>query len=45
MKTSADDSVLQREGTIEGFDRPLPLLYLLNGGEDAAKRLRAKGQA
>jgi len=30
---------------IEGIDRPLPLLYLLNGGEDTAKRLRAKGKA
>jgi len=28
---------------IEGVDRPMPLLYLLNGGEDAAKRLRAGG--
>jgi len=26
---------------IEGTDRPLPLLYLLNGGETNAKRLRA----
>jgi L-fucose isomerase len=29
---------------IEGIDRPLPLLYLLNGGEDAGKRLRAGGR-
>jgi L-fucose isomerase len=29
---------------IEGIDRPLPLLYLLNGGEDSAKCLRAKGK-
>ena len=26
----------------EGTDRPLPLLYLLNGGEDATKMLRKK---
>jgi len=25
---------------VEGVDRPVPLLYLLNGGEDAAKLLR-----
>jgi L-fucose/D-arabinose isomerase len=28
---------------IEGVDRPLPLLYLLNGGENSTKLLRAKG--
>ena len=26
----------------EGIDRPLPLLYLLNGGETQAKMLRKK---
>ena len=31
-----------RPGFIEGTDRPLPLLYLLNGGEAAAKLARAK---
>jgi L-fucose isomerase len=30
-----------RPSLIEGVDRPLPLLHLLNGGEEAAKRLRA----
>jgi L-fucose isomerase len=29
---------------IEGIDRPLPLLYLLNGGETAAKCLRPTGR-
>jgi len=28
---------------IEGVDRPIPLLYLANGGEDAAKRALAGG--
>jgi L-fucose isomerase len=28
---------------IEGTDRPLPLMFLINGGENEAKRLRAKG--
>ncbi len=28
---------------IEGVDRPTPLLHLINGGETAAKRMRAKG--
>ncbi|MBN1127248.1 MAG: hypothetical protein JXA82_19765 [Sedimentisphaerales bacterium] len=28
---------------IEGVDRPLPLMYLINGGENATKRLRARG--
>jgi len=32
-----------RPAFIEGTDRPLPLLYLLNGGENAAKMARAKG--
>ena len=27
---------------IEGTDRPIPLLYLANGGEDAAKMRLAK---
>ncbi len=31
-----------RPGFIEGTDRPLPLLYLLNGGEAAAKLARAR---
>jgi len=31
-----------RPGYIEGVDRPLPLLYLLNGGEYNTKLLRAK---
>jgi L-fucose isomerase len=30
-----------RPSFIEGVDRPTPLLYLLNGGEDTTKRLRA----
>jgi L-fucose isomerase len=30
-----------RPDFIEGVDRPIPLLYLINGGEDAAKRLRS----
>jgi L-fucose isomerase len=34
-----------RPAFIERVDRPTPLLYLLNGGETATKRLRAKGQA
>jgi len=28
---------------IEGTDRPTPLMYLINGGENETKRLRAKG--
>jgi L-fucose isomerase len=32
-----------RPGFIEGTDRPLPLLHLLNGGEDAAKVARGRG--
>jgi len=31
-----------RPGYVEGTDRPLPLLYLLNGGEVQAKLLRAR---
>jgi L-fucose isomerase len=32
-----------RPRLIEGTDRPLPLMYLINGGENATKRLRARG--
>ena len=32
-----------RPAFIEGTDRPLPLLYVLNGGETVAKTMRAKG--
>jgi L-fucose isomerase len=32
----------RRPHWIEGVDRPLPLLYLLNGGETAAKLMRTK---
>jgi L-fucose isomerase len=32
-----------RPGIIEGTDRPLPLMYLINGGENATKRMRARG--
>jgi L-fucose isomerase len=31
-----------RPAFIEGVDRPLPLLYLLNGGESAAKMMRGR---
>ncbi len=31
-----------RPAFLEGTDRPLPLLYLINGGENAAKQMRAK---
>lgn len=31
-----------RPSFIEGTDRPLPLLYLINGGENTTKQLRAK---
>ncbi|HUT52602.1 MAG TPA: hypothetical protein VM658_04370 [bacterium] len=31
-----------RPSFIEGSDRPLPLLYVLNGGEDAAKMMRKR---
>ncbi len=31
-----------RPGFIEGVDRPLPLVYLLNGGETVTKQLRAR---
>jgi L-fucose isomerase len=34
-----------RPNFIDGFDRPLPLIYLINGDENTAKRLRAKGTA
>ena len=34
----------RRPAWIESLDRPLPMLYLLNGGETAAKLLRAKGR-
>jgi L-fucose isomerase len=34
----------QRPHVIAGVDRPLPLLYLLNGGEANAKLLRGKGR-
>jgi L-fucose isomerase len=30
----------QRPAYVEGSDRPLPLLYIINGGENAAKMLR-----
>jgi L-fucose isomerase len=33
-----------RPAWVEGVDRPLPLLYLLNGGENAAK-LKLSGTA
>ena len=29
-----------RPSFVEGVDRPVPLLYLLNGGENAAKLMR-----
>lgn len=32
-----------RPSFIEGVDRPTPLLYVINGGEDAAKMMLAKG--
>lgn len=32
-----------RPAFIEGVDRPTPLMYLINGGENETKRLRAKG--
>jgi len=28
---------------IEGVDRPVPLMFLLNGGEDSTKQIRARG--
>ncbi|MBN1943495.1 MAG: hypothetical protein JW849_09415 [Phycisphaerae bacterium] len=31
-----------RPGFVEGVDRPLPLLHVINGGSDQAKLLRAK---
>jgi L-fucose isomerase len=30
----------ERPAYVEGSDRPLPLLYIINGGENAAKMLR-----
>jgi L-fucose isomerase len=33
-----------RPSFIEGVDRPLPLLHVLNGGSEAAKMLRARGR-
>lgn len=33
-----------RPAFIEGVDRPSPLMFLINGGENETKRLRAKGQ-
>jgi L-fucose isomerase len=32
-----------RPGFIEGVDRPVPLIYLINGGENAAKKLLNRG--
>ena len=32
----------ERSGYIEGVDRPVPLLYLINGGEDTTKLSRRK---
>ncbi|MCF8359347.1 MAG: hypothetical protein K9H26_11340 [Prolixibacteraceae bacterium] len=32
-----------RPSFIEGTDRPQPLMFLINGGENESKRLRAKG--
>ena len=34
----------RRPSWLEGVDRPLPMLHLLNGGEANAKLLRAKGR-
>jgi len=34
----------RRPHTVSGVDRPLPLLYLLNGGEANAKLLRSRGR-
>jgi L-fucose isomerase len=31
-----------RPAFIEGTDRPTPLMYLINGGENETKRLRAR---
>ncbi len=33
-----------RPNIIEGVDRPSPMLHVLNGGEETAKRLRATGR-
>ncbi|MFB6318497.1 hypothetical protein [Saccharicrinis sp. FJH54] len=32
-----------RAGLLEGVDRPVPLMHLINGGEYEAKKLRSKG--
>ena len=32
-----------RPAFIEGVDRPTPLIYLINGGENETKRMRARG--
>jgi L-fucose isomerase len=32
-----------RPTVIEGVDRPVPLMFLLNGGEDRTKQIRARG--
>ena len=32
-----------RPNFVEGADRPMPLMYLINGGENETKRIRAKG--
>ncbi len=32
-----------RPAFLEGTDRPMPLIYLINGGENETKRIRAKG--
>ena len=34
----------KRPQWIEGVDRPQPMLFLLNGGENNAKMLRARGR-
>ena len=31
----------ERPGFIEGTDRPMPLMFLINGGENTTKQLRA----
>jgi hypothetical protein len=33
----------RRAQWLEGVDRPQPLLFVLNGGENQAKLLRARG--
>jgi L-fucose isomerase len=32
-----------RPGFMEDVDRPMPLIYLINGGEDGTKKLLARG--